>query len=107
MAVQLYSKLGPVFKPIEHDRKENMKGSSFIYLPAIGVASEFQGQGFGSRLLGALIIESERAGIPLYLETESEGNVRWYEKFGFESIKQVNLPVLNLPMWEMVRKPKT
>jgi ribosomal protein S18 acetylase RimI-like enzyme len=107
MAVQLYSKLGPVFKPIEHDRKENMRGSPFIYLPAIGVASDFQGQGFGGKLLGALIAESERAGIPLYLETETESNVRWYERFGFETVKQVNLPVINLPMWEMVRKPKT
>jgi ribosomal protein S18 acetylase RimI-like enzyme len=107
MAVQLYAKLGPVFKPIEHDRKESMKGSPFIYLPAIGVASEFQGQGFGGKLLCALITESEQARIPIYLETESEGNVRWYEKFAFESVKQVNLPVINLPMWEMVRKPKT
>jgi ribosomal protein S18 acetylase RimI-like enzyme len=105
MAIQLYSKLGPVFKPIEHDRKENMKGSPFIYLPAIGVASEFQGQGFGGKLLCALIAESEQARIPLYLETESEGNVRWYERFGFESVKQINLPVINLPMWEMARKP--
>jgi ribosomal protein S18 acetylase RimI-like enzyme len=107
MAVQLYSKLGPVFKPIEHDRKENMKGHPFIYLPALGVASGFQGIGFGSKLLGALIAESEKTRLPLYLETESEGNVRWYERFGFESIKQINLPVINLPMWEMVRKPKT
>jgi ribosomal protein S18 acetylase RimI-like enzyme len=107
MAVQLYSKLGPVFKPIELDRKANMKGGPFIYLPALGVASEFQGQGLGGRLLGALIAESEQAGIPLYLETESESNVRWYEKFGFESVKRINLPVINLPMWEMARKPKT
>ena len=107
LAVQLYSKLGSVFKPIEDDRKENMKGSRFIYLPVLGVASEFQGQGFGGKLLSALIAESEQAEVPLYLETESESNVRWYERFGFESIKQINLPVINLPMWEMARKPKT
>ncbi len=107
MALQLYAKLGAVFKPIEEDRKENMKKSPFIYLPVLGVASEFQGHGFGSTLLSALIAESEQARIPLYLETESEGNVRWYERFGFESIKQINLPVINLPMWEMARKPKT
>ncbi len=105
--LQLHSRLGPVFKPIEDDRKEKMKGSPFIYLPVIGVASEFQGQGCGGRLLSALIAESEQAGIPLYLETESERNVRWYERFGFESVKQINLPMINLPMWEMARKPRT
>jgi len=107
MAVQLYSKLGPVFKPIEHDRKENMQGCPYIYLPAIGVASEFQGQGFGGKLLSALIAESEQSRIPIYLETESESNVKWYERFGFQSVKQIQLPVINLPMWEMVRKPQT
>jgi ribosomal protein S18 acetylase RimI-like enzyme len=107
LAVKLYSKLGPVFKPIENDRKENMKGSPFIYLPALGVASEFQGQGFGGKLLRALISESEQARIPIYLETESEGNVRLYERFGFETVKQINLPLINLPIWEMIRKPKT
>lgn len=107
MALQLYSKLGPVFKPIEADRKENMKKSPFIYLPVLGVASEFQGQGFGGKLLSALVAESEQARLPIYLETESEGNVRWYERFGFESVKQINLPVINLPMWEMARTPKT
>ncbi len=104
VAVQL-AQLGSVFKPIEDDRKENTKGICFIYLPVIGVAVEFQGHGFGGELLSALIAESERAGIPLYLETESETNVRWYERFGFESVKQINLPVINLPMWEMLRKP--
>jgi ribosomal protein S18 acetylase RimI-like enzyme len=107
LAVRLYSRLGPVFKPIEDDRKVMMKESPFIYLPVIGVASELQGHGFGARLLSALITESEKAGIPLYLETESETNVRWYEKFGFVTIKQINLPVINLPMWEMARNPKT
>ncbi len=105
--LQLSSKLGPVSKPLLDDRKDNMKGSAFIYLPVLGVASEFQGQGWGGKLLSALIARSEQAGIPLYLETQSESNVRWYERFGFESVKQINLPVINLPMWEMARKPKT
>ena len=107
VAVQLSPKLGPVFKPLQDDRKENMKGSPFIYLPVLGVASEFQGQGFGGKLLSTLIAESERVRVPVYLETESEGNVRWYERFGFETVKQINLPVINLPMWEMARKPST
>jgi ribosomal protein S18 acetylase RimI-like enzyme len=95
-----------VFRPLQADRKEYMKGRPFIYLFIIGVASKFQGQGFGGRLLRALIEESERGGVPIYTETETERNVRMYERLGFRSVKRITLPVLDLPMWEMVREPK-
>jgi ribosomal protein S18 acetylase RimI-like enzyme len=71
----------------------------------IGVASEFQGQGFGGKLLRALIEESEQVGVSIYLETETEKNVRMYERLGFSLLNQITLPVLDLPMWEMVREP--
>jgi ribosomal protein S18 acetylase RimI-like enzyme len=100
-------KKGLVFEPMQADRKANMRGRPFIYLMIIGVASEFQGQGFGGKLLGALIEESEQAGIPIYVETEPEKNVRMYERFGFRSVNQITLPILDLPMWEMVREPRT
>ncbi|MGC9396512.1 MAG: GNAT family N-acetyltransferase [Anaerolineae bacterium] len=96
-------KMMPVFAPIEADRKATMQGQSFIYLLVIGVAPQFQGQGFGGKLLRALIEKSQRAGIPIYLETETEGNVRMYEHFGFEVVKEIVLPVINLPMWELTR----
>jgi ribosomal protein S18 acetylase RimI-like enzyme len=80
-----------------------MKDTSFLYLPVLGVASQFQGH--GGRLLKALIAESERTHMSIYLETETESNFRWYRKYGFETIKQTILPIIELPLWEMVRKP--
>jgi len=59
---------------------------SAVDLIIIGVASEFQGQGFGGKLLRALIGESEQVGIPIYTETQTEENVRFYEKLGFKDI---------------------
>jgi ribosomal protein S18 acetylase RimI-like enzyme len=99
-------KMRVVFEPLEADRKANMKGSAYIYLMIIGVASEFQGQGFGGKLLRALIEESEQAGVPIYLETETERNVSMYERLGFRVLNQITLPMVNLPMWEMAREPK-
>lgn len=101
---RLGGKMKSTFKQIDNDRKENMKGREFIYLQVIGVALKFQGQGFGGKLIRALIEKSEQDGIPLYLETETEDNVKMYEKFGFKLIKKVTLPDINLPMWEMVRE---
>ena len=83
--------MGQVFKPLKKDRKENMKGASFIYLLIIGVATKFQGQGLGGKLLRALIEKSERIGIPLYLETETEDNVELYQRFEFKTVKKIDL----------------
>lgn len=99
-------KMRGVFGPIDADRRATMKGRAYIYLLIIGVASEFQGQGFGGKLFGALIEKSEQDGVPIYLETETETNVRMYEKLGFRLVKQVTLPVINLPLWEMLRETK-
>jgi ribosomal protein S18 acetylase RimI-like enzyme len=96
-------KMQPIFGPMEADRRENMRGRPFIYLQVIGVAPAYQGQGFGGTLLRALIEKSEQAGIPLYLETETERNVSMYERYGFQVVKKITLPMIDLPMWEMTR----
>jgi ribosomal protein S18 acetylase RimI-like enzyme len=67
------------------------------------VASARHGQGIGTRLLRAAIADSEAKGWPLYLETETEYNVGWYERFGFTVLKQITLPQVGLPVWEMMR----
>ena len=103
IGLKISKKMMPIFRPIERDKKENMKGRQYIYLFIIGVAQESQGKGIGGQLIRALISESERTGRALYLETEPEKNVELYEKFGFKPIKKISLPIVDLPMWEMVR----
>ena len=101
--LQIARKMQPIFRPIELDRKAYIGGKPYIYLQIIGVAPAFQGQGFGGQLLRALIEKSEQAGVSLYLETETEANVSMYEHFGFTVIKEIVLPIIDLPMWEMTR----
>lgn len=103
MGATLGKQMMQVFAPIEADRKATMRGQAYIYLLVIGVAPQYQGQGHAGKLLRALIAESERAQVPIYLETQTERNVRLYEHFGFEVVKEMVLPVVALPMWEMVR----
>ena len=103
---KLSLKMMPILKPLEADRKANMKGREYIYLMIIGVGSEYQGQGLGGKLLKALIEKSEQVGIPIYTETSTEKNVRMYERLGFRPIKQVTLPIINLPQWELIREPE-
>ena len=105
MGSNVSKKMGPAFKPITADRQEHMAGHDFLYLLIVGVATEYQGKGFGRKLIDAAIEKSEREGLYLYLETETEENVKMYEHFGFRLLKKLILPVVDLPMWEMARKP--
>lgn len=106
IGTRVMRRMMPAFTPMEHDRKKHMKGKAFTYLQIIGVASRHQSRGFGGKLLRAIIAESDRKGHHLYLETETEGNVRLYERFGFRVIKKFLLLGLDLPMWEMQREPR-
>ena len=106
MGMKYGRKMQVVFEPIQVDKEAHMKGRAYLYLLMIGVASQLQRQGFGGRLLGELFEKSEQDGVPVYLETETEENVRMYERLGFRVLKEITIPVVDLPMWEMVREPR-
>jgi len=99
-------KVAPVFKLVNEDRRKHMAGHTFLHLSVVGVASELQGKGFGSKLIGAAIEKFQRENLRLYLETETEENVKMYKHFGFKLLKSITLPIVNLPMWEMVKVPQ-
>ncbi len=100
-------KMKTIFEPLETDRKNRMKGRDYIYLMVLGVDPEFQKQRFGSKLLNAIIDESEKNMIPIYLETSTERNVTMYQKFGFKVLNKMIHPIIELPQWKMLREPGT
>jgi ribosomal protein S18 acetylase RimI-like enzyme len=106
IGLSIRKKMRLVYKPIIEDRHEHMAGCTYLYLLVVGVATELQGKGFGRKLIDAAIEKSEREGLQLYLETETEENMKMYEHFGFRLLKRITLPIVDLPVWEMVRKPK-
>jgi ribosomal protein S18 acetylase RimI-like enzyme len=80
------------------DRKRHMKDRDYWYVMVIGVRTAHQGQGIGSRLMQAMTAQCDAAREPLYLETETEANLPFYRRHGFEVIERVMLPELKLPM---------
>ncbi len=58
--------------------------SPYVYLWFIGVKSEEQGKGLGSELLKEIIKDSGDKAI--YLETSTERNFPFYEKYGFKKV---------------------
>ncbi|MBN2087377.1 GNAT family N-acetyltransferase [Candidatus Peregrinibacteria bacterium] len=102
---RILKKSAPIFKQLDEDRRGNMMSRHFIYLMIFGVSTKLQGKGLGGKLLSSLIEKSKQTGMPLYLETQTEKNVKMYERFGFMLIKRINLKGIEIPIWEMVREP--
>ncbi len=104
MGKQSVQNLAIVSKQTGHKRKKLMRNQAYKYLTIIGISSAAQGNGFGSKLMDTIKQECDNEGLNLYLETEKEENLRFYEKHGFTVLERINLPKLDLPMWLMFRK---
>jgi ribosomal protein S18 acetylase RimI-like enzyme len=89
------------------EAKKSLNLGPYIHLLIMGVSQEFQGKGFGGKLLRAVIEKAETERKSIYLETQKEANINFYKKYGFSVKKKIILPEpLNLPMWLMVRDAK-
>jgi ribosomal protein S18 acetylase RimI-like enzyme len=77
------------------------------YLMLLGVDPEYQGNGYGGRLIRGMLAETGETGLPCYLETTTESNVRLYEHFGFEVIDEFIVPGTPVEIWIMLRKGQT
>lgn len=75
------------------------------YLWALGVEPGRQGQGIGSALLRPGLDWADEAGVPCYLETQTERNAAFYQRRGFRILKGGDIPGHGVPFWAMVRQP--
>ena len=99
--------------PRELELRENLWRGEWIrrdphklhnHLGPIAVLPEFQGQGIGSIMMNTYCRLVDNRSLPAYLETDRTSNVRFYEKFGFRLVEEVEiLGVINSFMWREVR----
>src|SRR5690606_23747385 len=61
------------------------------FLSAIGIDPAHQGQGLGSALMQPMLSRADNDGLPCWLDTHQEQNVRLYERHGFEVRERVTL----------------
>ncbi len=98
------SKKFKVLSDAVDEAKKTLDLDPYIHLLIMGVSQDYQGKGLGGKLVQALIEKSESENKPIYLETQKEDNVFFYEKYGFEVKKKIMLPEpFDLPMWLMFR----
>ena len=99
---------------IQAARSKHMKETAkWIYVQAIGVVPNEVGKGYGKRMMQLLIQTADSLKVPIYLETESEGNEAMYHHFGFQTLENLNVCVpndtsstANLTMWLMKKDAK-
>ncbi|HEX2178564.1 MAG TPA: GNAT family N-acetyltransferase [Actinomycetota bacterium] len=60
-------------------------------LEALGIRPEAQRQGLGTRLVTPILERADAEGVECYLETSNPANVAYYQRFGFEVLRDVPL----------------
>lgn len=101
--------VGKKFKPIEeymHKVHKEIVPGEHWYLNVLGVEPSLQGKGHGSALVGHKLEDIDQQGIPAYLETSLAKNVKFYEKLGFQVIKEGNILETEVYQYFMLREPR-
>jgi len=76
------------------------------YLWTLGVDTARQGAGIGSALVSAFVARADEVRLPTYLETETERNVSFYRRHGFDVLREEHALGGRLRVWAMIRPPR-
>ncbi|GCD48210.1 GNAT family N-acetyltransferase [Streptomyces paromomycinus] len=115
-AGNVFAEIGPQFAEIAGDRADfsaqaeaamgpHRPTEPVWFLGSVGVDPGRQGQGLGGAVIRPGLEAAEQAGVPAFLETSDERNVRFYERLGFEVTADYPLPGGGPRTWAMTRKP--
>jgi len=76
------------------------------YLLLLAVDPARQQRGAGSLLIRRGLERADAAGLPVYLETLKEINLRFYRKHGFRVVHEGDCSVGGLRAWGLLREPQ-
>ena len=75
------------------------------YLAVLGTDPAQQGRGVGAAMIEPVTTRCDAEGLGAYLESSKPDNVPYYERFGFRTTGQIDLPG-GPPLWPMWREPR-
>jgi len=90
---------------IERKHKE-LAPNTHWYLSVLAVDPEYQGKGFGSKLIRKMLARIDKEGLPCYVETEGEKNISMYKRYGFKVLEEFTVPDTKDTLVAMLREPK-
>ncbi len=100
---------GKLIKPITevHEKMHNKYASGkHWYLQTLGVDPEYQGKGYGTLLMNYMIDKIDQDPLPVFLETSTKKNVKFYKKFGFKAMEEAIAEGTDVKQFFMVRPQK-
>ena len=77
----------------------------FWYLHYVGVRTDHQGKGHGGRIIRSQTAVADAAGLACWLETATPENVPLYERLGFVTQVEWDVPGGGPHFWGMMRPP--
>ena len=72
------------------------------YLGTVGVEPQLQGRGIGTELVTAWLRLVDADRVPAYLETDTAGNIPFYQRAGFDVVEEIG--ILGVSIWAMRRE---
>jgi ribosomal protein S18 acetylase RimI-like enzyme len=76
------------------------------HLSPMCVEPEYQGKGYGSKLMRSMLNRLDEEKLPCFLETQNKNNVDIYKHYGFNIIDTTTIPHAKLEHWSMLRYPQ-
>ena len=106
----LYSGFGLVGRLLTYENyamnlKKNFTDHYDWYLFNLSVRKDAQGKGLASKLMRPMLQFCDDERMVSYLETNKEANVGLYRHYGFELMKEEQIPKSTVMHYAMVRKP--
>lgn len=96
---------GPRAKLLSETLHRHYPKSKFRYLQIAGCDPQYQGKGLGSAVVREGLDRAASARVPVYLETATEANIGYYERFGFAMVGEFDIPEGGPRFWQMLWKP--
>jgi GNAT superfamily N-acetyltransferase len=100
-----FDDLTPALETLMAAQEEYHPHEPHYYLPFIGTRPEWQGQGFGSKLLRPALARCDAERMPAYLEATTELNRDLYARHGFVVLGPLEVPG-GPTMFRMWREPR-
>jgi ribosomal protein S18 acetylase RimI-like enzyme len=81
----------------------HLPDGAYLYLHFVGVRSAHQGKGWGGAIIREGLARADAAGLPIWLETATPENVPLYQRLGFVTQVEWDIPKGGPHFWGMMR----
>jgi len=106
MGMQASKRIKPIEEHNTKVHREFAPGDHW-YLQTLGVEPAHQGKGYGSLLMEYMLEKIDNTNpLPIFLETSTEINVKFYKRFGFEVMREEIIPDTGVYQWYLLRSAK-